>query len=148
MNNCHSLSSCYATGAWKVRASFHLSRLHTIRHDVPSRATRQDFQQQTRFPRLSTAVVYTLLDVCMSSLRRGRSNLLFPSLTDDPRRESVPFYCSWSPRGCRDLGIRGLADSQSYDYEQTMFKRSSFENSDYGTLALACRMLLTREPPA
>ena len=35
--------------------------------------------------------LFTLLDVCVSSLRRGHANLLFsvPILTDDPRRESV-----------------------------------------------------------
>ena len=35
--------------------------------------------------------VFTLLDSCMSSLRRGHANLLciVPSLTDDPRREST-----------------------------------------------------------
>jgi len=34
--------------------------------------------------------LYTLLDFCVSSLRRGHANLLctVPSLTDDPRRES------------------------------------------------------------
>ena len=34
--------------------------------------------------------LFTLLDVCVSSLRRGRANLLsvVPMLTDDPRRES------------------------------------------------------------
>ena len=33
---------------------------------------------------------FTLLDVCVSSLRRGHANLLcvVPILTDDPRRES------------------------------------------------------------
>ncbi len=33
----------------------------------------------------------TLLDLCVSSLRRGHANLLciVPILTDDPRRESV-----------------------------------------------------------
>ena len=34
--------------------------------------------------------LYTLLDLCVSSLRRGHANLLciVPILTDDPRRES------------------------------------------------------------
>ena len=34
--------------------------------------------------------LFTLLDLCVSSLRRGHANLLciVPSLTDDPRRES------------------------------------------------------------
>ena len=36
--------------------------------------------------------MFTLLDLCVSSLRRGHANLLciVPSLTDDPRRESTP----------------------------------------------------------
>ena len=34
--------------------------------------------------------LFTLLDLCMSSLRRGRANILciVPILRDDPRRES------------------------------------------------------------
>ena len=37
----------------------------------------------------------TLLDLCVSSLRRGHANLLciVPILTDDPRRESM--VCLW-----------------------------------------------------
>ena len=36
--------------------------------------------------------LFTLLDLCVSSLRRGHANLLciVPILTDDPRRESKP----------------------------------------------------------
>ena len=35
--------------------------------------------------------LFTLLDLCVSSLRRGHANLLciVPILTDDPRREST-----------------------------------------------------------
>ena len=35
--------------------------------------------------------MFTLLDLCVSSLRRGHANLLciVPILTDDPRRESM-----------------------------------------------------------
>ena len=38
----------------------------------------------------STKELFTLLDLCVSSLRRGHANLLciVPILTDDPRRES------------------------------------------------------------
>ena len=34
---------------------------------------------------------FTLLDLCVSSLRRGHANILciVPILTDDPRRESL-----------------------------------------------------------
>ena len=36
-------------------------------------------------------MLFTLLDLCVSSLRRGHANLLciVPTLTDDPRRESI-----------------------------------------------------------
>ena len=39
-------------------------------------------------------ILFTLLDVCASSLRRGHANLLciVPILTDDPRREPVCIY--------------------------------------------------------
>ena len=39
---------------------------------------------------VSTKKMFTLLDLCVSSLRRGHANLLciVPILTDDPRRES------------------------------------------------------------
>ena len=38
--------------------------------------------------------LFTLLDLCVSSLRRGHANLLciVPILTDDPRRESLPLF--------------------------------------------------------
>ena len=41
----------------------------------------------------------TLLDLCVSSLRRGHANLLciVPILTDDPRRESIEF-CAVCPK--------------------------------------------------
>ena len=48
--------------------------------------------------------LFTLLDLCVSSLRRGHANLLciVPILTDDPRRESdhlTPSECRWpAPR--------------------------------------------------
>ena len=40
--------------------------------------------------------LFTLLDLCVSSLRRGHANLLciVPLLTDDPRRESKD-HNSW-----------------------------------------------------
>ena len=45
--------------------------------------------------------LFTLLDLCVSSLRRGHANLLciVPILTDDPRRESekYDFLQSWFP---------------------------------------------------
>ena len=41
-----------------------------------------------------TKKLFTLLDLCVSSLRRGHANLLciVPILTDDPRRESKKCY--------------------------------------------------------
>ena len=38
--------------------------------------------------------LFTLLDLCVSSLRRGHANLLciVPILTDDPRRESNELF--------------------------------------------------------
>ena len=39
-------------------------------------------------------MLFTFLDLCVSSLRRGHANFLciVPSLTDDPRRESVDTF--------------------------------------------------------
>ena len=44
--------------------------------------------------------MFTLLDVCVSSLRRGHANHLFmvPIVTNDPRRESC--FCMRADRGC------------------------------------------------
>ena len=44
----------------------------------------------------TTKELFTLLDLCVSSLRRGHANLLciVPILTDDPRRESKS---EWPP---------------------------------------------------
>ena len=53
----------------------------------------------------STKQLFTLLDLCVSSLRRGHANLLciVPILTDDPRRESekYDFLQSWLPSRLR-----------------------------------------------
>ena len=40
---------------------------------------------------MTYSTMFTLLDLCASSLRRGHANLLciVPILTDDPRREST-----------------------------------------------------------
>ena len=47
----------------------------------------------------TTKKLFTLLDLCVSSLRRGHANLLciVPILTDDPRRESKDHF-ELSPR--------------------------------------------------
>ena len=46
--------------------------------------------------------LFTLLDLCVSSLRRGHANLLciVPILTDDPRRESETCLSSPGPAHC------------------------------------------------
>ena len=43
---------------------------------------------------LSIVCCFALLDLCVSSLRRGHANLLciVPILTDDPRRESIVLF--------------------------------------------------------
>ena len=43
--------------------------------------------------------LFTLLDLCVSSLRRGHANLLciVPILTDDPRRESKRMAYRYGP---------------------------------------------------
>ena len=48
----------------------------------------------------------TLLDLCVSSLRRGHANLLciVPILTDDPRRESI----CWGPGREEDVGLKRI----------------------------------------
>ena len=45
--------------------------------------------------------LYTLLDLCVSSLRRGHANLLciVPILTDDPRRESERGKTAFTKKG-------------------------------------------------
>ena len=57
----------------------------------------------------SSQQLFTLLDLCVSSLRRGHANLLciVPILTDDPRRESSKsglaeraFLCEYCVRTC------------------------------------------------
>ena len=39
--------------------------------------------------------LFTLLDLCVSSSRRGHANILciVPIVTDDPRRESFILFC-------------------------------------------------------
>ena len=52
--------------------------------------------------------LFTLLDLCVSSLRRGHANLLciVPILTDDPRRESEYFTNSTYGGAARLTGMR------------------------------------------
>ena len=49
----------------------------------------------------TNSILFTLLDLCVSSLHRGHANLLciVPILTDDPRRESVQptaYVCTYA----------------------------------------------------
>ena len=76
-----------------------------------------------------TKKLFTLLDLCVSSLRRGHANLLciVPTLTDDPRRESesarAPKWCGrdchgpsvLAPAPMRRPGCRGVCVSQRRD---------------------------------
>ena len=57
--------------------------------------------------RRQLAKLFTLLDLCVSSLRRGHANLLciVPILTDDPRRESG----DKAHQGCYDKNTRHAA---------------------------------------
>ena len=63
--------------------------------------------QRSRGPRLgwdgagfsTVPKLFTLLDFCMSSFRRGHANIIcvVPMLADDPRRESRVFDCTGVP---------------------------------------------------
>ncbi len=63
------------------------SRLSGRSEKVPGRPRGQNLPVQVQ-------KIDTLLDLCVSSLRRGHANLLciVPILTDDPRRESNTLY--------------------------------------------------------
>ena len=75
-------------------------RVHSSRLIPPSRPARpaNTFLLRVYCPpsRARTKQLFTLLDLCVSSLRRGHANLLciVPILTDDPRRESDD-RCGW-----------------------------------------------------
>ena len=64
----------------------------------------------------------TLLDLCVSSLRRGHANLLciVPILTDDPRRESATLcscVCGWSTQCLGEVeGDRGVERGKRADH--------------------------------
>ena len=69
-----------------------------LQNDDGHRGTPRDLDAQSW---LMTKKLFTLLDLCVSSLRRGHANLLciVPILTDDPRRESSFVLQNWIPRG-------------------------------------------------
>ena len=80
---------------------------------------------ETQFAWMVFKKLFTLLDLCVSSLRRGHANLLciVPILTDDPRRESKckiaarPLIglmnCGYMKQGnTRDSGVRMCKDKR------------------------------------
>ena len=73
---------------------------------------------QQYVPKGMAKKLFTLLDLCVSSLRRGHANLLciVPILTDDPRRESISQQpaaqhnnCEKHPPICTTKSIAPLA---------------------------------------
>ena len=64
--------------------------------------------------------MFTLLDLCVSSLRRGHANLLciVPILTDDPRRESEISKRKRPPRSFAQLHRRGARASAQSSLEK------------------------------
>ena len=77
--------------------SWHLPRLRPIHQGLPCCTWHRK--------------LFALLDVCVSSLRRGHANILciVPSLTDDPRRESSQVirdcYFVTAPHSCALLPL-------------------------------------------
>ena len=96
-----------ASGGSMGKADSTLRSSQAVPHPSTNRAlcrltseVRRDPVHSTRYGRQRTVIAFiawapikkffTLLDLCVSSLRRGHANLLciVPILTDDPRRES------------------------------------------------------------
>ena len=108
--------------------------------------TRRPFWQAVRFPRVSKVVsvilvigicinsaawntafakkLVTLLDLCVSSLRRGHANLLciVPILTDDPRRESNDWFSPGSERLRPAAVARGATNTKTLAFTCTHFR--------------------------
>ena len=88
--------------------------------------------------------VLTLLDVCVSSLRRGHANLLciVPILTDDPRRKSSLFMCCFvvflrRPGGDHAVEVVHGADGLALGLRQQVLR-----GMQMGSLALKLLMHL------
>ena len=66
----------------------------------------------------------TLLDLCVSSLRRGHANLLciVPMLTDDPRRESNDWVSPGSERLRPAAVARGATNTKTLAFTCTHFR--------------------------
>ena len=95
-------------------SNFTLSRFHLVRQaDVyvaecyvtKRKPGCKAFSNQNGAIAIFIKKLFTLLDLCVSSLRRGHANLLciVPILTDDPRRESTMQPCSRMPPAQRAL---------------------------------------------
>ena len=70
--------------------------------------------------------LFTLLDLCVSSLRRGHANLLciVPILTDDPRRES-------------NLIVTGARAQRDADFVEMRRLEKKQQKSSVGDLSLS-----------
>ena len=89
------------------------NKYHYYMAHIPPLRTRRGWRSAARCCRRPSCrspppkvlhVTFTLLDSCVSSLRRGHANLLciVPSLTDDPRRD---FWANFSsPEGSASRG--------------------------------------------
>ena len=64
--------------------------MHPRCSEIQPRIASTNARCHMTMPRVASKKLVTLLDLCVSSLRRGHANLLciVPILTDDPRRES------------------------------------------------------------
>ena len=70
--------------------------------------------------------MFTLLDLCVSSLRRGHANLLciVPILTDDPRRESKHVHVhvhKHSAQGLRYCRVKALPNQPYMTHINTFY---------------------------
>ena len=73
------------------RLDFDFDSRFRVRARVGQRERERDDVILMRLVSHAAKNISTLPDLCVSSLRRGHANLLciVPSLTDDPRRESI-----------------------------------------------------------
>ena len=88
------------------------------------------------FVSVSTLIkkLFTLLDLCVSSLRRGHANLLciVPILTDDPRRESK---------------VQGVLQVQRVGNLEAMAKYRLHVINEYGKKVQSQGVHLRSQPP-
>ena len=88
----------------------------------------------------SAKKLFTLLDLCVSSLRRGHANLLciVPILTDDPRRESIKVGC--------EVGDESLLPRTPQDGKRTGNFFSGKERATFPPLVKSPRASTTNSP--